>query len=49
VPGAGSRWVMLTLVTVSAVALAVLLVHVDGSWVGLHHHDFHHQRLSGSG
>jgi hypothetical protein len=47
VPGAGSRWVVLALVTVSAVALAVLLVHADGSWVGLRHFGLHHQRPSG--
>jgi hypothetical protein len=33
VPGALTRWLLLASVVVSAVALAVALVHADGSWV----------------
>jgi hypothetical protein len=36
VPGAWTRWLLLAGVVASAVALAVLLVHADGSWVGGH-------------
>jgi hypothetical protein len=46
VPGAWSRWLLLTLVAVSAVALAVALVRADGSWVGLGHFDFQHNGRS---
>lgn len=42
IPGAWSRWALLAVVVMSAVALAVALVHADGSWVGLRHFDFHH-------
>ncbi|HEX3931057.1 MAG TPA: hypothetical protein VHW64_10145 [Nocardioides sp.] len=49
VPGAWSRGVVLTLTTVSAVALAVLLVHHAGSWADLRHLDFPHGRSSGPG
>lgn len=36
VPGAWMRWTLLAAAAVAAIALAVVLVHVDGSWVGLH-------------
>jgi hypothetical protein len=36
VPGAWSRRLLLAAVVVSAAALAVLLVHADGSWAGSH-------------
>jgi hypothetical protein len=48
VPGAGRRWVVLSLVVVSAVFLAVVLVHADGSWVGSRHGDVHAGQTSGS-
>ena len=43
VPGGWSRWSLLAIMTASAAALAVTLVHADGSWVAVHH--FHHLRL----
>ena len=36
VPGSWTRWLLLAAMAVSAVALAVVLVHADGSWVGFH-------------
>jgi hypothetical protein len=48
VPGGWSRRLLLALVAISAVALAVVLVRADGSWVGLRHFDFHHQERSES-
>jgi hypothetical protein len=44
VPGAWTRWLLLVAVAATAVALAVVLVRADGSWVGthgFHPHDDH--------
>lgn len=40
VPGSWARWLVLTAVVASAVALAAALVHADGSWVGFHRIEF---------
>ena len=45
VPGAWLRWAALGAMAVSAVVLAVVLVHADGSWVGFHR--FEHQGVGG--
>jgi hypothetical protein len=36
VPGSWARWLVLGVMAVSAAALAVALVHADGSWIGSH-------------
>ena len=36
VPGAWTRWLLLVAMAATAVALAVVLVHADGTWVGTH-------------
>jgi hypothetical protein len=43
VPGAAVRWLLLALMSLAAVALAVALVHADGSWVGSHPFGFDHR------
>jgi hypothetical protein len=40
VPGAWTRWLLLTATMASAAALAVALVHADGSWVRFQPHFF---------
>lgn len=42
VPGALTRWLLLAATAVSAVALAVVLVQADGSWVSVQSFDFQH-------
>lgn len=42
VPGAWVRWLVLTVMTASAVALAVALVQADHSWASLNWFAFHH-------
>lgn len=42
VPGAWSRWLLMGTMVVSGVALAVALVHADGSWIGFHRFEFEH-------
>jgi hypothetical protein len=42
VPGARTRWLLLAVMAVSALALAVVLVHLEGGWAGFHRFDFQH-------
>lgn len=44
VPGAWIRWLLLAVTALSAIALAVALVHADASWVGFHRFLFRHPR-----
>ena len=39
IPGSRARWLLLTAMAVSSIALAVVLVHADHSWVALHRFD----------
>lgn len=41
-PGAWTRWILLAAMAATAIALAVVLVHAEGSWAGFHRLDFHH-------